>query len=420
MSSFLKNSAVYLISNIFNAAIPFLLLPILTRYLTPDEYGLIAMFQVLVGGLAAFIGMNTVGAAARHYYEPKALRNIIDYNVACFYILFISLIVTLILVFLFESQISLMLSIPKDWLYLAIFFSFFSFVVNFRLSQWQVRKEAMKYGVLQVGQSFFNVILTLIFIVILDMSAKGRVDAQVLATSMFSFFSIILLFKDRLLIFKLPDVKCIKSAVNFGFPLMPHIFGAFLLTSVDRVIIKNQLGLSSSGVYLLAVQFSLVLSIVFDSINKAYVPWLYESLTKNDDVLKLKIVKNTYLYFSFLLIMVFLSFYISPPILNFIVGNGYEQASEIIAWLLLGQVFGGMYLMVTNYIFYSKETKLLSLITIVTGLLNIILLYWLIPIYNLSGAAYSYCISMMLRFLFVWFLANKKVNMPWLYFIYKR
>ena len=41
----LRNSTIYLTSNILNALVPFLLLPVLTRYLTPDEYGQIAMFQ---------------------------------------------------------------------------------------------------------------------------------------------------------------------------------------------------------------------------------------------------------------------------------------------------------------------------------------------------------------------------------------
>ncbi|MEW0490716.1 oligosaccharide flippase family protein, partial [Escherichia coli] len=58
-----KNSSIYLISNIFNALIPFILLPILTRNLTPYEYGQIAMFQTLVSGLASLTGLNTVGAA---------------------------------------------------------------------------------------------------------------------------------------------------------------------------------------------------------------------------------------------------------------------------------------------------------------------------------------------------------------------
>lgn len=69
LTGFLRNSTIYLASNIINALVPFLLLPILTRYLTPDEYGQIAMFQTLITALAALTGLNAVGAANRKFYE---------------------------------------------------------------------------------------------------------------------------------------------------------------------------------------------------------------------------------------------------------------------------------------------------------------------------------------------------------------
>lgn len=65
----MSGSAVYLFSNILNAAIPFALLPILTRYLSPAEYGEVAMFNTLLGALGAFVGLNVVGAAGRKYFD---------------------------------------------------------------------------------------------------------------------------------------------------------------------------------------------------------------------------------------------------------------------------------------------------------------------------------------------------------------
>ncbi|HDW3177945.1 TPA: polysaccharide biosynthesis protein, partial [Escherichia coli] len=67
--SLLKISSIYLFSNILNALIPFLLLPILTHNLTPNEYGQVAMFQTLISGVAALTGLNTIGAANRKYYD---------------------------------------------------------------------------------------------------------------------------------------------------------------------------------------------------------------------------------------------------------------------------------------------------------------------------------------------------------------
>lgn len=69
--SFLKKSSVYLISNILNASIPFILLPILTRYLTTSEYGKIAIFQTIITGLVSVIAFNTLGATARVFSIKK-------------------------------------------------------------------------------------------------------------------------------------------------------------------------------------------------------------------------------------------------------------------------------------------------------------------------------------------------------------
>jgi len=43
-----KNSLVYTGTNVINKAIPFFLLPIMTRYLTPTDYGIVATFNVLL------------------------------------------------------------------------------------------------------------------------------------------------------------------------------------------------------------------------------------------------------------------------------------------------------------------------------------------------------------------------------------
>lgn len=68
-NTLLAGTTVYLVANILNAIIPFALLPVLTRYLSPEEYGQVAMFQTLLGALMAFIGLSMQGAAGRKFYD---------------------------------------------------------------------------------------------------------------------------------------------------------------------------------------------------------------------------------------------------------------------------------------------------------------------------------------------------------------
>lgn len=412
--SFAKNTYVYLFSNILNAAIPFILLPILTRYLSPDEYGQIAMFQTMLTGIGAFIGLNTVGAANRKFYDDNlSLNETRMFNGSCLQILIFTLFIATVAAMVAEGFLANFLSIPSEWLYLALLVSSCTFLINFRLGQWQVRKSATKYGLLQVGNSILNMSLTLILIVFYDEGAKGRIDALLYAGVMSATIAIFLLYKDQLVSLRSINKGHIKEALNFGMPLVPHVFGAFLLTAADRFVINDRLGLADAGIYMVAVQVSMALTIVFDAINKAYVPWLFERLKRNDEKEKLVIVKNTYIYFLCVLSLAAVSFFIGPAMIILVVGDEYQAAGRIIGWLCLGQVFGGMYLMVTNYIFYAKKTGRLSLVTIGSGLLNLLTMLVLVNYLGIEGAAISFALSKMIQFLLTWLLASKSTPMPW-------
>lgn len=409
-----KNSSIYLIGNVMNAAVPFILLPILTRYFTVEEYGKLAMFQLLITGLAAFIGLNAASSASRKFFD----ENVSEYEYAlfvtsCLWILFVSTVVACLCFFLFSKDISQTLGIPESWIYSALLISFSMFMIQLRLSQWQIRGDAKKYGFLQVGSSLLNLLISLLLVVSFTLGVEGRIDAQVAVAILTSGIALFLLKKDKLILLSSANKKNVCEALNFGVPLIPHVFGAFLLSTVDRLFISEKLGLESAGIYLLAVQLSTSFLIVFDAMNKSFAPYLFSILKAGDKLKKMQIVNWTYLYFILLIFLAVICFVISPTILVFIAGDKFNAAGEVVPWLLLGQIFGGMYLMVTNYIFYSKDTKLLSFITILCGLTNIGLLISFIPSFGIMGAAYSFCISMFLRFALTWLLAMKKIEMPW-------
>lgn len=204
--------------------------------------------------------------------------------------------------------------------------------------------------------------------------------------------------------------------MKFGIPLIPHIVGIFLLSTVDRFVINAELGLAEVGIYMVAVQLSNAMGIVFDAINKAYVPWLFERLKRNLHDEKVQIVLYTYAWFAFVLCIACFAFVVGPWLVTLVAGPKYAEAGEVIGWLALGQAFAGMYLMVTNFTFYSKRTGLLSLATITSGLVNVVILIMLIGILGIKGAAIAFSISMAIRFLLTWWAAQRCHPMPWFRF----
>ncbi|NMH65598.1 lipopolysaccharide biosynthesis protein [Shewanella salipaludis] len=415
--SFAKNTSVYLISNILNAAAPFLLLPLLTRWLGPEGYGKVAMFQTLIAGMLALIGINTVGAASRKYYDDMSREELGRFNFSCIYILFFTLILSIIMIFTFGDIISVFLNIQVKWIYAAIVIAFFTYIINFRLVQWQVRNKAMKYCGLQVSNALLGMLATLFLVKMYSFGEQGRVDALLYTSAIFSLISVCLLIKDKLLIITGLRYDYISEALKFGVPLTPHVFGAFLLSAADRFVINDELGVKFAGIYMVSVQVSMALAIIFDAINKAYVPWLFSRLKNCSMTGKYEIVKNTYLYFISLLVVSGCAFFIGPLVIELVVNEDFYMAKDVIGWLCLGQVFGGMYLMVTNYIFYEKSTTALSIVTIACGLGNLLLMLLFIGPFGVNGVAFAFVISKLIQFLVTWVLANKVYPMPWLSFL---
>ena len=417
-NSFVSGAGIYLLSNILSGVIPFILLPILTRYLSPTEYGEVAMFQVLLGALAAFTGAVFVGSAGRKNYDSNIkTEEIAEFIGSCIQLNIFSSVIVFVTMFLFQEYLSEFLSLDPKYILLAVVVASCSSIINIRLNQWQVKKKAIKFGILQISQSLLNMMLSLLFVVVMLEGTEGRINAQIITALVFVSISLLLLNKDKLLNIFIWRKKYIEEALKYGIPLMPHIAGGFLLVSVDRIVINKEIGLAEAGIYMVAVQLTAAVGILFDAINKAYVPWLFEQLKADQLAQKEKIVKLTYAWFVLILLGVMLAFVIGPPLVVFIAGEQYAQAGQVVGWLALGQGFQGMYLMVTNYILYSKRTGLLSIASISSGILNLVLLIILVRIFGLEGAAIAFAISMGIRFLLTWWIAHKRHPMPWFNFI---
>ena len=130
-------------------------------------------------------------------------------------------------------------------------------------------------------QSSLIVILSVLLIVYLSLDEIGRIFSQVLICGAFAITSIILLRKDKLLNFFTWNPQYIKESLQFAIPLIPHVAGVFLISMADRFFIAGELGVDKAGIYMLAAQLATVVSLVHESINRAFLPWLFEKLAMN-------------------------------------------------------------------------------------------------------------------------------------------
>ena len=410
--SLVKSSGVYTLANLINSAIPFLLLPVLTRYLTPYDYGLVAMFQVLLGILGSFTGLSVHGAVARQYYDRDAI-DFPAYIGNCFYILAASATLVALVIWIFANPIGSLSEFPAGWLWSVVLVCVGQFIVLIFLAICQVQVKPFAYGRFQISLTLLNVTLSLLFIIILGMGWQGRIQGQVLAYVIFAALAFFVLMKDGWIKWSFRK-DYVRSALSFGVPLIPHALGMWAITMTDRILITRMVSVSDTGVYVVGVQIGMIIGIFQDSFNRAWVPWLYDKLKRNDPVWKKNIVKFTYFYDVVIVLLAFLLAAIAPWFLSFYVGKNFIGAGQYVFWIAMGYAFNGMYKMVCGYIFYEKKTYLLSIVTFVTASVNVFVSYFMIKINGPIGAAQGTMVAYLISFFLTWVLANNVYKMPWL------
>jgi O-antigen/teichoic acid export membrane protein len=178
-------------------------------------------------------------------------------------------------------------------------------------------------------------------------------------------------------------------------------------------MISDELGLADNGVYSVAFQVGLIVGLVQNSFNQAWVPWFFQQCKDITHQIRLRIVRITYLYYLGLAIFTLLLYFATPFIYE-VLGKEFRAGSELVGWIALGFLFNGMYKMQVNYLFYLERTLMIGVITVVTAAINIVLNWFLIKDYGIKGAAIATCITFLIQLIWVWVFSQRAFPMPWL------
>ena len=413
--NFFKSLSIYTTTSVLNSAIPFFLLPILTNYLTVEEYGLLAIIQIFIIFTIPFVSINIQSTLQLEYHELKAD----EFALWVSSVLIIPLITIFMVLFffiLFESFIFNFLNVSLVWILLVPLIAFMQVVPQTILSIYKISERPIDYAKYQLSLTGINIFLTLGLVVLLNLNWEGRILAIFFTYLIFTILGIYLLLKMKLIVLRL-EKTYIKKAFQLGVPLIVHVICASLFMMSDRLFVSYYLGNNTLGIYAVGAQVAMVALIIQQSFNQAWVPYLFKNLKIGLIENKIRIIKISYVAILFFMILPFLVELLNPLFFNFFINEKFRDATEYVFWIALGYSLLGMYKVVTNYIFYKKRVKLLSIMTFGSLIINLILNYVLIHKYGAIGVAYGTVITVGIFFLIAFVLANRVHKMPWLFFM---
>lgn len=290
MSGYLRRlattGAAYTAASILSKLIAVALLPLYTRYLSPDDYG---AAEILFSGVVAasiVIRFGLIEAILRFYYKDD--EDPAEVVASTFAGLFwLSTLGALIALPFAGAIADLLLPLDKDdALYqsapelvrIAIGGLWVLTMWEFLLTLFRLEERARAFFVTTILNVLAAIALTVVLVVGLDEGARGLLLGSYLTGAAFVLGLVAWQWRRLSLRF---DRELLRRLFRFGLPTMPAEVSLYLLNFVDRLIIVRTLGLAEAGLYSLAVKFAQAVNVLVRGFQLAWPPLAYS--IRDDD-----------------------------------------------------------------------------------------------------------------------------------------
>lgn len=385
-----KHSAVYGLGQVLRRLSSFLLLPVYTNYLSPADYGAIAILDFVTTIFAIMIGAGMVNAVTRYSFDApdETGRNRVWWTGVTF-IVGVSTVV-LVPALIFRESLAVMAlgdAVPEGPLYLALALPtmWLNIVQAIPDAYLRVRKWSSLSVAINLFRLILNISLNVALLVVWDMGVTGILTGNLIAVACTACVQYVIFTRH------VPrcdfDPPLLRLLLQFGMPLIVTTLLSLIMHQADRYILRLFVGIDHVGIYSLAYTIGQgVFTLFMLPFSMIWGVVIYE-IAKRPDAKQIYAQVFEYFIYGLGLIMLGVSL-LAEPILRVMVDPAYLPAASIIPIICLAYVFFSMHDHFRVPVMLEKQTVALVPVYATGAIINVGGNFLLIPILGMEGAAW--------------------------------
>lgn len=398
LSFVLKGGVYSFVAKTSAFIIGFLISYIIATYFSEEAVGVVSLILNSVMILSTLMLLGTDSSVLRLFPEYTLKNNYSLYLIykKIIFVLLGSSFLIIVVVLFFQDSISTYLykSISIEYIvYFILFFSFFKALEKLNLSLFRALKDIKYFAFFQVIVPFFILISLLIIIMyLISLNINIPIYIYFFITAIFTVITCFII-KNKLV--NKGDLNIsYKKIIKVSFPMMLSSILLILLATVDTFIIEYFKGIRSVGIYAIATKIA-TLVIFFNTVLNVIVSPKISELYYNNKQKELEyLLKKITTINFFIIIPIVLILIIIGDILLSVFGNEYLSGYTALVFLLIAQLINAASGPTGNFMNMTGNETTFVIILIIALLINITLNIFLIPEYDISGAAFATLISM--------------------------
>lgn len=383
----LKNGAIYMVPTVVGNLLPLLTLPIFTRILSKEDYGVWALAQVyavFVTGIANF-GLTT--GYERNFFESKETKKIAGLLYSTLLFVTIGFIFFGCITYMFKYQFSRWIigsPVHANILFWSYCTAGIMGLKAYYLTYFRNTENAKAFAWYTIDESMLGVMFSLFMVAYLRIGIIGLVWGQLLASIII--FSVLTVKFMRFLPVYF-DGKALKDSLKLSLPLTPRIFFGVIGSQFDKYMIGLLNTVGGVGIYNIGQKVANIVFTFMTSIQNVFSPQVYKRMFEHGEEGKTSIGRylTPFLYSSIsigLLISLF-----SEEIITILTPKSYHDAINIV--IILSMLYGTYFFGKQPQLIYAKRTIVTSILTLVSIGLNIAINIPFILRWGVIGAAWG-------------------------------
>lgn len=359
-----KASIFYLVGTLFNKGIGFLTVPVFTRILSVEDYGLVTTYNSWVTIAMMFISLALYMAVRISFVDYQEKTEEVLSSILIFTLLY-GISLSLIIYFVALRYISTFNYAMVAFCLLQALGS--ALIEN--ISQFLMMKYRYKFRTLiMVLPNLTSTVLAIIIIrYILSSSLYlGRIVPSAVVTFIFGIvLALYFIYKGK---FKF-NKEYLLFSLKISVPLVLHGIALNILSQSDRTMITMIRGSRETGIYGLVYNFSMIATVITTAFEGIWVPYFVNKMNRKEyrDINAMAIK-----YIELMLVAMMGVILIGPEIIKILATKSYWKGITIIPPIVISNLLIFMYTLYVNVEHYYKKTVFISINTLIAAIINII------------------------------------------------
>lgn len=381
------NLAIYGAGDVAIQAVNFLLLRFYVEYLTPGDYGVLALLASIEAPVKLFFRWGVDGAFMRYWFDCGDERERQRLASTLFFFLLALNGALLVLSLAFSPWLAARLLHSATYTRALQLVLLNTFAIGFTFIPFHVmrmEKRAREFSALTFARSLATLVLRILLVMGMGLGVMGVVLADVIVTAA---LMLVLVRWFAPLIRPMFSRRLMRKGLAFGLPRVPHGFALQVMAVGDRFVMGRYLPMQDIGVYSMGVSFGLIQKIALGAFEYAWAPFYYAT-AREPDAPKVFAAVATYGVAVLALMTAGMSA-IAFDLLNIVTRGQYVGAAGVVIWTAVGVFFYGVYLLTSIGLNITSRTQYYPVSTAIGAAANIGLCVALIPRAGILGAAWA-------------------------------